>query len=68
MRQKLIMGEECPQCDAIISLDEWQFERCGCCGYPDRITDEDDELEDDEGAYAEDDLEDYGDPNDSRNL
>lgn len=65
--QALVMGEECPQCDAMITLDEWQFQRCGSCGYPNVIHDDDEELEDNDGAYADDDIEDQ-DPNDSRNL
>lgn len=30
----------CPNCNAIWGFDEWQFEQCDCCGYPDQIEDE----------------------------
>ena len=34
-RRKML--EECPNCGSIWGpgLEEWQFQECDCCGYPD---------------------------------
>jgi len=57
------MLEECPNCGSIWGpgSEEYDWQQCDCCGYPDN----DKDCEDGENDYDNFDDED---PNDSRNL
>ena len=40
-KSNLKIGNECPQCGSIMSMEEADWNRCGCCGYPEEdVTDE----------------------------
>lgn len=56
---------ECPNCGSIwgVGSEEWDWQQCDACGWPDN---EDDYDEYNEDEYDLDD--DSNDPNDSRNL
>lgn len=60
------MRSECPNCGSIwgIGSEEWEWQQCDCCGWPDADEDFDDDIDPDD--YDDDD--DIDDPNDSRNL
>lgn len=55
--------EGCPNCGAIwgVGSEEWDWQQCDCCGWPDN---DDEDYEDVD--WDEDD--ERNDPNDSRNL
>lgn len=61
--------ESCPNCSAVwgIGSEEWDWQQCDACGWPNNDDDEDErdwiEEEDDYDSWCED-----NNPNDSRNL
>lgn len=62
------MLNECPNCSSIWApgSEEWDWQRCDACGWPDHDEDLSDDWDDDD--YPFDEEEDDDDPNDSRNL
>ena len=58
---------ECPNCGAIwgIGSEEWDWQQCDACGYPNADEDynDEDDWDDDYDSYCED-----NNPNDSRNI
>ena len=40
----LRLGSCCPECGSVMGIEESDWNKCGCCGYPDT---EDEEQEDD---------------------
>lgn len=65
-KQRRVMLENCPNCSACwgAGSEEWQFQECDSCGYPNNIEKEEDEYPDDDyDQFCED-----NNPNDSRNL
>jgi hypothetical protein len=68
MAKTKTMLTECPNCGATwgIGSEEFEWQECDCCGYPDN---DGDDLDDDDYYYDDDDLDDEDcDQNDSRNL
>ena len=43
---KLQFGKCCPQCENIVDLTSYEWNRCTCCGYPEIIDDDDEDLDD----------------------
>lgn len=44
------MRTECPNCSAIwgVGSEEWEWQHCDCCGWPDNESDEDSDDDIDE--------------------
>lgn len=68
-----IILEECPNCGSIWGpgSEEWDWQKCDCCGWPDNQEDWDNDDFDDSVSDREDDYDQWcedNDPNDSRNL
>lgn len=61
---------QCPNCGSIwgVGSEEWDWQQCDACGWPDNENDRDDYNDYDEDEFDEDYDDEINDPNDSRNL
>lgn len=69
-KQGRVMLTECPNCSAIWGpgSEEWEFQQCDSCGYPDPDCEE---FGKDEDKFPDDDYDQFcedNNPNDSRNI
>jgi len=68
-KQRRVMLNECPNCQSIWGpgSEEWDWQQCDSCGWPDNIAEDEDEFifgdEEDFDTETEN-----NNPNDSRNL